>query len=542
MTRPLPDSSDEDDAPASPLPPPKTKAKAARRSGDDLSGNQTFETRTRQERQPSGKQNNNDKENLAATKEKLAKLQKEYDKAKRLVNKQAKSNKSAAAADDDDHESEEKDDSDGENGVSFQSSIKPLAPLPPEVRRSTPVFCKAPKDKAPPTIPSRKFWSLPENPSAGSPRSASPTSDDMDVVLMGSTADDSLDIPHSPIDAGRDGHGHDDDDPSSPSAPRGRSLQETAPATSRKRPNQQPASSPPPVKRKRKEPQFAENYVTTAGVRPKASDYEPMVRALLLRAMAEYCMLILTLNAFPDLGLQLSWAKTCFRNACSAANQRYSTNERMLKLITKRGSWIRGQVISACRLLFAPHYHFNRGSASTAAIKGNEALSKKLAKDALYHYKDMANGTGYGENGILLNIRKAVVFKDKHSIGVIFASKFELYPFPLLALEFAALQLCNREWSTGKFVASAFAEKEVGESYKTHLQDIQRWAEYDTVVIDKLRRKWYKRASQSLGPVTAADAATHISVAREDALRAELAGRTGDTDSEPEQIDGDAEP
>ncbi|KAJ6545181.1 hypothetical protein B0H19DRAFT_955747 [Mycena capillaripes] len=306
--------------------------------------------------------------------------------------------------------------------------------------------------------------------------------------------DGDFDNPDPLLVAERDGNGHNDAS-SSPSAERGRSLPGTTPATSCKRPNQQPASSPPPVKRKRQEPQFAEGYVTIAGARPKAADYEPTVRALLIRAMAEYCMFILTLNAFPDVGLQMIWAKQSFKGACRAANERFSLTERMIKLITKRGSWIRGQIVSACRASFALHYKFNRTSTSTATIKANRDLSEKLAEGATYHYKDIDAGTGYGQNGILSHIRKAVVFKDKKSLGVIFASHFELYPFSLLALEFTALQLCNSEWSTGKFVASAFSEKEIGKDYETHLQDIKHWAELNTEVVDKLRRKWYTRAS-----------------------------------------------
>jgi hypothetical protein len=55
--------------------------------------------------------------------------------------------------------------------------------------------------------------------------------------------------------------------------------------------------------------------------------------------------------------------------------------------------------------------------------------------------QDSINGTGYGENKILLDIRKAAVFKDNDSVSAVFASHFELYPFVLLALEFAAVRL-----------------------------------------------------------------------------------------------------
>ncbi|KAF7342934.1 hypothetical protein MVEN_01723200 [Mycena venus] len=154
-----------------------------------------------------------------------------------------------------------------------------------------------------------------------------------------------------------------------------------------------------------------------------------------------------------------------------------------------------------------------------------------------YHYKVLfINGTGYGENKILLNICKAAAFKDNDSVGNIFASHFKLYMFVLLALEFAALELCNSEWSNGKHEQSTFSEKQVGRDYLTHLTDIENWAEMNPEVVDKLRRKWYTRASSHLtGSGATANVQTHITLTQVDALHAELTGRTGDTNSETEQ-------
>ncbi|KAF7334993.1 hypothetical protein MVEN_02249500 [Mycena venus] len=205
----------------------------------------------------------------------------------------------------------------------------------------------------------------------------------------------------------------------------------------------------------------------------------------------------------------------------------------MVKLITKRGSHIWSQIITVCRTLFAPHYRFNRTSTSTASINANRDLSEKLANGAAYHYKDVDTGTGYGENSILADIRKEKIFKKKTSLGVVFASHFDPYPLPTLALEFTVLQHCNSEFSTGKFVAAEFSEKEMGKNYLTHLNDLTHWAAINKTVVDKLRHKWFTRAmgSFAIGP---SDAGTHLTEAHEDALRAELAGRTGDTDSESE--------
>ncbi|KAJ6601844.1 hypothetical protein DFH09DRAFT_1069396 [Mycena vulgaris] len=56
------------------------------------------------------------------------------------------------------------------------------------------------------------------------------------------------------------------------------------------------------------------------------------------------------------------------------------------------------------------------------------------------------------------------------------------------------------------------------------------------VVVEKIRSKWYRRASQpnSHGLCASGNVHTHIEDDDEESLRIELAGRTGDTDSEAE--------
>ncbi|KAJ7196886.1 hypothetical protein B0H12DRAFT_1167713, partial [Mycena haematopus] len=136
----------------------------------------------------------------------------------------------------------------------------------------------------------------------------------------------------------------------------------------------------------------------------------------------------------------------------------------MLKLITKRGSHIRSQIICSARVLFAPHYNFNRTSGTPAVIRKNRQLSEKLDINI--------TDEGYGGNKILTDLRLATVFENKHALGVMFASRFTPYPLPMLALEFTALEFCANEYSTGKFVAAQFYEKDVLKIYTKHMNAI----------------------------------------------------------------------
>ncbi|KAJ7225072.1 hypothetical protein B0H12DRAFT_1149635 [Mycena haematopus] len=206
----------------------------------------------------------------------------------------------------------------------------------------------------------------------------------------------------------------------------------------------------------------------------------------------------------------------------------------MLKLITKRGSHIRSQIVCGARVLFAPHYNFNRTSGTPAVIRKNRQLSEKLVTKSAFHHKDInITDEGFGGNKILTDLRLATVFENKHALGVVFASRFTPYPLPMLALEFTALEFCANEYSTGKFVAAQFYEKDVLKIYTKHMNAINTWNNLNLEVTANIRCKWFLRGTRALGLGTSSDD-QGMDAKQEEALRNELEGRTGETDSEPE--------
>jgi hypothetical protein len=78
-------------------------------------------------------------------------------------------------------------------------------------------------------------------------------------------------------------------------------------------------------------PQFAEGYHT--GGKPKASDYEPVICALLIRTMCEYEAMVSTKDGFLDPLVHGEWAKMCWQQACNLVNERYQLTSRMSSLV-----------------------------------------------------------------------------------------------------------------------------------------------------------------------------------------------------------------
>ncbi|KAJ7690844.1 hypothetical protein B0H17DRAFT_1134114 [Mycena rosella] len=150
--------------------------------------------------------------------------------------------------------------------------------------------------------------------------------------------------------------------------------------------------------------------------------------------------------------------------------------------------------------------------------------------------------TEYGSHPILAAARYHTIWQ----------TYFNPLPASYIALDFSVLEFLAKEWSTGTHVPSAFTEKEMGTSYRTHLTDVNNWCSYKPKVMKNIRRKWFKRASKSLRLSAASERSTHIDSAQQDELRLELEGRTGETDSKPEpeeettqapaQVESDVEP
>ncbi|KAJ7230474.1 hypothetical protein GGX14DRAFT_553953 [Mycena pura] len=126
-------------------------------------------------------------------------------------------------------------------------------------------------------------------------------------------------------------------------------------------------------------------------------------------------------------------------------------------------------------------------------------------------FQNTATRTGYAEQKIVADVREAKVFKDK-----------------------GALEFCTKEWATGSFISAKFFEKDVAEAYAGHLADTEKWHKVNELVVDNLRHKWYRRASRTLTNTLDTDKSGNMDEDQENTLRDELAGRTGETDSEAE--------
>ena len=72
-------------------------------------------------------------------------------------------------------------------------------------------------------------------------------------------------------------------------------------------------------------------------LRPRLEDFDadPLQKAVLLRSMEEYEVLICTTNAFPDDGLKTKWVMTVWANAHAhvGASEKFELTDRAARLV-----------------------------------------------------------------------------------------------------------------------------------------------------------------------------------------------------------------
>ncbi|KAJ7893407.1 hypothetical protein B0H14DRAFT_2559820 [Mycena olivaceomarginata] len=333
----------------------------------------------------------------------------------------------------------------------------------------------------------------------------------------------------------------------------------SSPVTTSSQKRSRPTSSPPPtakhIKQTAQEAAFVEGFVLVPGIKPKASDYAVIVHALLLRACADYSSRVLAADAFPTVRLQMEWAKKSFKSACRTAGEgQYILTPRMIKVITVRGSQIRGKQVEAAHTLLPTKYGFVRGT-SKNVIEANKTKAAQLLKKAAFHFKNPAERTGYAENKAISGIRELTSFKDKDAVGCLIPislqpdqscvhcsrddcgkSTPQLINAVATLITVRQVEYVIEEWSTGVFIpAKGFYEKDVAAN-TVLTSPTPRSGVHVTPRLSKTSdaNGIAAHRTETLVPSTLTTTSTNIDDAQEEAMRDELAGRTGDTDSEDE--------
>ncbi|KAH9925841.1 uncharacterized protein B0H18DRAFT_1119321 [Fomitopsis serialis] len=239
---------------------------------------------------------------------------------------------------------------------------------------------------------------------------------------------------------------------------------------------------------------------------PRAKDYDEDVQDVLDIANSLFRCRISTVNAFPSDSLQDEWAQQCWGEACRKLDIKYAANRAMIKIVTARGSQLRGELKNKVKPLVESLYGFDSSSARRAMRK-NRDRATALTHESAFAYEDPAlnqpEGTYAERKGIYRHpiIQKAINatwFANRADEGIIFRQFFEpAISIETIALVLTAVHCCIDEWGPGRRTLVDFTENDYKTVYLSHRDNLRAFDELGDdahLVLLKLRKRLYAEA------------------------------------------------
>ncbi|KAG6835259.1 hypothetical protein H0H93_003351 [Arthromyces matolae] len=251
--------------------------------------------------------------------------------------------------------------------------------------------------------------------------------------------------------------------------------------------------------RSAKEPKSASNQ-------PRAADYDELTQEYIYRAILLYRVLLSGDLAFPTHAQETQAAIDVWAQVCSEFSLKFPLTPRIAKLITNRGSQLRGELKTKAASLVEVFYDFETGH-NRKILKKNRDKAEYLKEDNRYIYKvhdeDITKCQGLYQSKLIQKIVNAMWFKDKEDEGVIFFEDFSPFPIPALALVLTVIDCCLDEWITGVKTQINFSSKLYRDTYNAHLKDIEQFEKYtkdhSSQVLESICTKLHNRGRFNAG-------------------------------------------
>ncbi|KAF9061303.1 hypothetical protein BDP27DRAFT_1429116 [Rhodocollybia butyracea] len=218
-----------------------------------------------------------------------------------------------------------------------------------------------------------------------------------------------------------------------------------------------------------------------------------------------------------------------FRAASGIAKVQLSSDKRVIKLITARGSRIRGETFKWVRAKVESIYHFN-GDGSKQAARSNKNLYRTLSARnfSAFAYKNRNTWIGYAEHSSIITLLHYIF---ENGMGAVFEGYFKIVSLKTLASLFTMAS--GNKWATGEHIKlKKFSEEDHRRYYEAYLEDLTKWDGMNPVASLNIRKRMFEKARDRVCGKSPDEAASHISGDIEDELRAQMAARTGLTESE----------
>ncbi|KAI6001460.1 hypothetical protein EDD15DRAFT_2478579 [Pisolithus albus] len=244
--------------------------------------------------------------------------------------------------------------------------------------------------------------------------------------------------------------------------------------------------------------------------RPRTRDYDDMTQEFMAAVIGEYRARLCAEAPMPDHVAETSLLDASWVQACKATGVNLYRSPQLAKIVTSRGSQVRGQLKTKLRPLVEAIFGFH-SSQSKSAIKKNRSLAEGPKDGSNFAFKHMSadenERRGFLKAPLIQKIINTMWFANKHDDGIRFHKYFMPIPYPALALVLTAIECCIDEWSTGTRTDIPFTIQEYRTTYDSHPKCLQAFAEamktYD--VLPSICRRLYEvgRIHSGAAPLTA---------------------------------------
>ncbi|KAJ6456820.1 hypothetical protein C8R47DRAFT_996109, partial [Mycena vitilis] len=208
--------------------------------------------------------------------------------------------------------------------------------------------------------------------------------------------------------------------------------------------------------------------------RPRAKDFDDLTQELVSITNTWFRCLLATRDAFPEHTPEQQMLRQSWSWACQELGVHMSMTPDIAKLITRRGSQMRGELKTKTRPLTELVFGFESGQ-NKKNVRKNRKLAEDLKEGLGYCYEtspaDADGRKGLYKAKIIQKSINAMWFNNKHDEGATHAELFgPALPKPAFALILTAIECTIDEWATGIKTEVQFSAADYRSVYQDHLK------------------------------------------------------------------------
>ncbi|KAG1796856.1 hypothetical protein EV424DRAFT_1274860, partial [Suillus variegatus] len=207
----------------------------------------------------------------------------------------------------------------------------------------------------------------------------------------------------------------------------------------------------------------------------KASDFDEILKEILITACSIYRFLVITQAPFPNsVAAETKLAKEAWRQACQIKGVNVELTLLAVNMLLKCASHVRGELKMKMHPLTGSFYGF-QASNSMEVIRSNQDLVESLKMGSVFVFKNPSSKSGIYKTKLLQQGINVMWFLNRSDEGIIYHKYFNPMPVKTIALVLTMIECCINEWMQGIKEDIKFTLATYGAIFNHHLSSLQHF-------------------------------------------------------------------